>query len=95
MVFVIAVATPFAAALSPLFAPLFVFLLFIVFDTRAMDRDYNLEFFDLFTLRYAFPTLFLAAHADLIDALRAFSSHQLTRKCVVLTSVSASPAVPV
>ena len=95
MVLAFPMTPPFASALSPLFAPLFVFLLFIVFDARAMDRDYNLEFFDLFTLRYAFPTLFLAAHVDLIDVLRAFSSHQLTRKGVVLTPVSALVQRPV
>lgn len=88
MVLAFPMTPPFAAALSPLFVPLFVFLLIIVLDARTVDRDFNLEFFDLFTLRYAFPTLFLAAHADLIDVLRAFSPHQLTRKDVVLTPVS-------
>ncbi len=80
MVLAFPMTPPFASALSSLFAPLFVFLLFIVFDARAVVRDYTLEFFDLFTLRYAFPTLFLAAHADLIDGFLSAPQNNLPEK---------------
>jgi hypothetical protein len=89
LLMVFPVAAPFAAALTTFLAPLLVLGSLIVLDARTVDRNFNLEFFNLFTLPYAFPVLFLAAHADLIDVLRAFSSHQLTRKCVILTPVSA------
>jgi len=80
MVLAFPVASPFAAALSPLLAPLFVFLLFVVLDTGAMDRDLVLEFFDLFAPHHAFRLLVPAAHADLTDGFLSAPQTKLPEK---------------